>query len=182
MNLSGFATTITTERCSLRTLEPQDISPSYVRWLNDPKVNRFLESRFEEQTIETVKSFIEFNFLAEDSVLFGIFLKLDDSHVGNIKLSHVSPQHLTGEIGFVIGESDFWGQGLATEAIVALSDWCFSELKLFKLTAGCYSENQGSQRALEKSGFSVEAVLVAQVIDSFGERQDAVRLARMAKR
>jgi len=35
----------------LFVLRPDDVTDAYVRWLNDPEINRFLESRFAEHTL-----------------------------------------------------------------------------------------------------------------------------------
>ena len=37
-------------RLSLRALEHSDLNSTYLAWLNDPAVNRYLETRFLPQT------------------------------------------------------------------------------------------------------------------------------------
>jgi len=111
-------------------------------------------------------------------MLLGMFLREAGTHIGNIKLGTIDNHHCTSELGFVIGESPAWGLGFATEAISCISQWAFSELHLPKLTAGCYEQNIGSKRALEKSGFVQEAVLKKQVVDFSGNRQDIFTFAR----
>lgn len=177
MNLSNFVGTIRTGRLELVTLRPSNLSPRYVDWMNDPETNRFLESRFELHTKTKIHDFVTSALTSSDTVLFGIYLQSEPQHVGNIKLGQINLRHLTGKLGFLIGEKSLWGQGYATEAISALADWAFSELGLEKLTAGCYQENQGSRRALEKAGFHAEAVLAKQVVDQTGRRQGLLRLA-----
>ena len=178
MNLSNFVGKIEAGLLELVTLNSSNVSPPYIDWLNDPKTNRVLESQFELQTSKKVKDFVTSALTSSDSVLFGIYLQPQEQHIGNIKLSQVDFRHLTGEIGFLIGEKSLRGKGYATRAISALSDWAFSALELEKLTAGCYQENHGSRRALEKAGYHVEASLEKQVLDDSGQRHAILRLAR----
>jgi len=48
---------IRSPRLLLRTLQADDCYAIYVDWLNDPVVNRFLETRFLPQSLETLKSY-----------------------------------------------------------------------------------------------------------------------------
>lgn len=178
MNLANFVGKIEARRLELVTLDPSNVSSGYIGWMKDPETNRFLESRFELQTGRKIGDFVTSALTSSDTVLFGIYLRPQNQHIGNIKLSQVNFRHLTGEVGFLIGEESLRGMGYASEAISALSDWAFSELELEKLTAGCYQENHGSRRALEKADYHVEAVLEKQVLDDTGERQAILRLAR----
>jgi ribosomal-protein-alanine N-acetyltransferase len=76
-----------------------------------------------------------------------------------------------GMFGIVIGRSKqnkaelwykfhprFWGLGLATESIHCVLDYCFDELKLHRVEAGCAVENIGSVRVLEKVGMTKEGL------------------------
>lgn len=125
----------------------------YVSWLKDPKINAFLESRHETHTLSSVTEFVESVDKRADAILFGLFLRDTGEHIGNVKISDIEFNHGHAEIGYLIGNHEVWGKGYATEAIVAVSAFSFSILKLTKLTAGAYSQNTGSIRVLEKSGF-----------------------------
>ena len=52
--------------------------------------------------------------------------------------------------------SRFAGQGLATAAVRAISDYAFTELKLHRIEASCVPHNAASRRVLEKAGFELE--------------------------
>jgi len=169
-----------TKRLSLRTLAADDATDRYVGWLNDPEINKYLEVRFVPQTIESVRSFIGSMNDSPDNLLLGIFLKEDGAHVGNIKLGPIDPYHHRSDIGIVIGDRDQWGKGLATEAIIALSDHALGEMGLHKVYAGFYEGNVGSSRAFSKSGFVEEARLREHRLCD-GNWQDEILLSRMKK-
>ena len=68
-------------------------------------------------------------------------------------------QH-SAEIGYWLGET-FWGQGIATEALNAVSEWAFRELHLVRLCAHVFARNGASARVLEKAGYAFEGRLLA---------------------
>lgn len=156
---------IETNRLVLRSLNDQDVSKEYLFWLRDPSVNKYLEIRF-SKSIEKheLVNFINSMNNSADNLLLGIFLKKNNSHIGNIKLGPIIQEHCRSEIGFLIGEKTSWGKGYASEAISALSEYALNTLNLKKITAGCYEENIGSQRALEKAGFRLEATIPNHVV------------------
>ena len=67
----------------MRTLNIDDCSQEYVDWINDSQINRYLETRWSTQDMETVKSYVATMLESPDNLLFDIFLKEDDRHIGN---------------------------------------------------------------------------------------------------
>jgi [ribosomal protein S5]-alanine N-acetyltransferase len=67
------------------------------------------------------------------------------------------------EIGYFLAE-EYWGKGIATKAIKAATSYAFREFDIVRIYAEPYSDNQGSRKALEKSGFKLEAILKNYVI------------------
>jgi RimJ/RimL family protein N-acetyltransferase len=148
----------------LKELESNDVTQTYIDWLNDFEVNKYLESRYMNHDINTVKDFVDSYRNSEIEFLFGIFLKGSIKHIGNIKLGPINKHHKRADIGILIGDKDYWGKGFAKEAISMISQFAFDQLKLAKLTAGCYESNIGSKKAFEKSGYNVEGFLKGHVV------------------
>lgn len=67
------------------------------------------------------------------------------------------------EIGFFLSEN-FWGKGIITRAIKAATSYAFREFDIVRIYAETFSDNIGSQRALEKAGFRLEATLKRSII------------------
>jgi [ribosomal protein S5]-alanine N-acetyltransferase len=67
------------------------------------------------------------------------------------------------EIGYFLSEK-FWGRGIITSAIKAATSYAFREFDIVRVYAEPFADNQGSRRALEKAGFSLEATLKNNVI------------------
>jgi len=66
------------------------------------------------------------------------------------------------EIGYWVAE-DYWCKGIATAALLQMTDYGFSNRKFRKLCAPVLAPNIGSMRVLEKCGYQREAILKSEV-------------------
>lgn len=138
-------------------LDESHVGNAYVGWLNDARVNRFLESRFRTHTVNSTREFVRSCRSSDSTLLLGIRSRaLNDRHVGNIKLGSIDSHHGLGEIGVLVGETDAWGRGIASGAISIMCDIALEQFRLRKITAGCYASNVGSERAFVRAGFGIE--------------------------
>ena len=162
-------------RLLLRSIRPDDLNATYLEWLNDPVVNRHLETRFMPQTMESLTAYWESHRDDPACPWLAICLLNDQRHIGNIKLGPIQWLHRRADLSLFIGDCSCWGQGYASEAIALVRDWAFRELDLQKLNAGIYVGNIGSRRAFEKCGFELEGTLRQEVV-SAGQRLNVWRL------
>lgn len=148
---------LVSERLCLKRLSAAECTEIYVGWLNDPEVNKYLETRFSGiQTKASIRSFVDDVNRRGNEYLFGIFLRAGDRHIGNIKLGPVTVAHGIADVSLFIGERDAWGKGYASEAIQSITDFGFQSLGLRKLCASMYAPNEGSRRAFLKCGYREE--------------------------
>ena len=56
------------------------------------------------------------------------------------------------EIGYWIGKP-YWNQGLGTEALRGMVDWCFNKMGFYTLWSDYFVDNPASGRVMEKCGF-----------------------------
>jgi len=143
---------------SLREIELSDVTKTYHKWMNDPEVTQYLESRFKTWSLKKLRSFVRKIKSSPDYIFLAIISKEKNKHIGNIKLGPINRNHNFADIGIIIGEKSFWGKGFATEAIRLVVDYAFNRLKLHKLTAGSYINNIASIKAFKKAGFLVEGI------------------------
>jgi len=166
------------ERLHLQEVRTSDVNENYYRWMNDPEITQYLESRFYSNSIETLQEYVK-NFLGnKDNIFLAIVLKENHKLIGNIKMGPINWFHRLADIGVMIGEKDCWGKSYASEAISLLSEHAFKNLNLHKLTAGCYRPNKGSLRAFQKAGFETEGVWKKHSFFN-GKYVDAVLLGRI---
>lgn len=151
------------KQINLRQITLDDCTEKYVKWLNDPDVNQYLETKYMDQNLESIRSFVESQRENNHSILFAIIDNESDKHIGNIKIGPVHPHYNHADISYFIGEKDFWHRGIATEAIGLISGFGFDNLHLHRIEAGAYDCAIGSWRALEKCGYKREGVFKEQV-------------------
>ena len=151
---------------SLRPITLDDCTRRYVDWLNDPEVNRFLETRWQVQTLASIKNFVMEQITNEDVRMMAI--TLDDQHIGNLKIGPVNRHHGYGDLSYFIGERSLWGKGYATKAVELAVSIAFNDLKLHRLQAGIYARNQASERVLIRNGFAREGTLHNQLKTELG--------------
>ena len=140
----------------LREVRESDVNDEYYSWLNDPEINQFLETRFFPRSKNDILSYVRKMDGNPDEIFFAICIKENDKHIGNIKLGPINWIHRKGDISLVIGNKDYWGRGIAAEAIGLVIDFAFKVLNLHKLCAGYYESNIGSAKAFAKCGFIEE--------------------------
>lgn len=166
----------------LRSLDTRLARGPYAAWMRDPTVTRYLEVRFAPPDEQALESFIARMNASEDSLLLGIFPRAEPQrHIGNIKLGPIDRRHQVAALGIAIGEREYRGQGLATQAIAAVSDYAFAELELARVEAGFYADNLPSQRAFLRAGFSEEGRRPGARLCE-GARMDEVLMGRVKNR
>ncbi len=61
----------------------------------------------------------------------------------------------SAEIGYWLAEQ-FWGKGIATQAVKKMTEFAFSIFKFNRLFAGVFEGNESSLTVLEKAGYKLE--------------------------
>ena len=84
--------------------------------------------------------------------------------IGNIGLNIGKDVHrFTAELWYWLAEP-LWGQGIATLAVAAISDYGFHQLGLIRIYTAPFATNAASIRVLEKAGFKYEGRLHASAV------------------
>lgn len=148
------ATILTTNRLTLKPLSLDHLSQDYVSWLNDPEVYRYLETGG-NYTIEMLNEYLE-DVVKKDIYFWGVHLKSNDLHIGNIKIDPINNRHGLAEYGIMMGRKSEWGKGYAKEATIAVINYCFNDLNIRKLTLGVVADNFAAFALYQKLGFTVE--------------------------
>lgn len=134
-------------------------SKDYIKWLNNKKINKFLEARHQSHSRKSLNNWIDNLFDSGDNLLLGIFLKKEKIHIGNIK-AKINFQHQRAEIGILIGIKNLHRKGYGSQSINLLCDFLFDNLKLKKIYAGASEPNIASQKVFKKSKFKIESKLI----------------------
>lgn len=164
------------KKTRLRRIEREDI-PTFVRWFSDPEVREFLLINRPISHAEEEKWFE--NQLQDDgSELFAIETNDGDEnvHIGNIGLHDINWLHRHTELGVVIGEKQYWGQGYGSDAVRALLRFAFQEMNLHRIHLRVFEDNARGIRAYEKCGFKREGCMREAVFRK-GRYYDELRMS-----
>ena len=129
-----------------------------LRYANNPKIAANLRDQFPHPyTRRDAIDYLDYVRMSDIPMSFAV--EHAGEAIGGIgfKLG-VDIARLSVEMGYWLGEP-FWGQGFATRAVGASSDWAFESYKVVRIFATVFSENTPSIRVLEKCGYLREGVL-----------------------
>ncbi|MFX0033762.1 MAG: GNAT family N-acetyltransferase [Promethearchaeota archaeon] len=132
----------------------------YCKWMSDQKVRRFfrgpipvifenMKERFENPPNGKFKEFIDFT----------IIHKQDQKPIGTCGLNRINWVNQWANAFIYIGEIEYWGNDIATEAVQLVLQYGFEELNLHKISGRVAVENVGSWKVAEKVGFTLEGII-----------------------
>lgn len=147
---------LTSERLFYKRLSIEHLSTEYLNWINDQKVNMYLETKG-NYTMDMLKSYIEEQYKKE-VYFWAIHLKDSDKHIGNIKIDPINPELNTAEYGILLGDRLNWGKGYAKEATIRILTYCFEELNLSSITLGVIDDNITAVKLYKNIGFTIDEV------------------------
>lgn len=140
----------------LRTIKVSDYHDLF-EYGKDPLVTKFLTWGPMVLSIEAKRSIKEIfyprikNGIPRGYAIIDIEKK---KMIGTVDFHSKVKDAKIAEIGYVI-HKDYWGQGIMTQAVKKLIDLGFSYLEYDKIIIKHLSKNIGSQKVIEKSGFTL---------------------------
>jgi ribosomal-protein-alanine N-acetyltransferase len=148
---------LTTDRLLLRHQELDDLDALWALY-SDPAVVRYIPDapRTREETLEQIEWFQHGHPRHPELGLWATVLKESGQFIGRCGLLPwtIDGQHEV-EVAFALAQAH-WGQGLATEAALAIRDYAFQTLGLTRLVCLIDHGNVASERVAEKIGMAFE--------------------------
>ncbi|WP_408895229.1 GNAT family N-acetyltransferase [Paenibacillus taichungensis] len=148
-----------TERIILREIKFEDIDQIYDCFSNKETMKYYGQEPFTEK--EQAKSLINhFHTIYQErkGMRWGIQLKDQEHLIGTIGFNLWSQKYKRAELGFEILPG-YWRQGYATEIIPEILKYGFKELKLARIGAIVFLENDASNKIMLNLGFEHEGIL-----------------------
>jgi len=168
---------LTTSRLRLQPFQAADINESYLTWLNDPEVTRYSNQRFHQHTAESCAAYLA--SFARTSNSFLVIEHLENQQPIGTATVYRNKRHGTADIGLMVGERRYWGQGYGREAWQAVLEALLAEAGMRKITGGTARPNRAMVRIMEQSGMELEAVRARQELIE-GQPVDLLYYARFA--
>lgn len=156
VNFSPFPV-LTTERLVLRKTVMTDANEIFFL-RSDADVLKYID-RAPAESLDEARAFVQLitdNIDNNIGVSWAITRKEDDMLIGSIAIWRINKEHHRGEVGYVLHPAH-QGKGIMHEALKAVIDYGFRDMKLHSLEANINPGNMSSQRVLERVGFVREA-------------------------
>lgn len=132
-------------------------------WRTHPDVNRWMLSttvdpeRYRRAWLDSVADPLDHSVMAllGDRVVGTGSLEVSDAMGQGAREADSPWAGAQASLGYLLDPA-VHGQGLGTEIVTALLSVAFDELGLHRVTAGCFADNIGSWRVMEKGGMRRE--------------------------
>jgi [ribosomal protein S5]-alanine N-acetyltransferase len=140
--------------CIVRDWAAGDLH-SLVRHANNRNIWMNLRDRFPHPYTEaTGRDFLAHIAKQHPSTVWAI--EVDGEAAGGIGIVPLTDvERVSAEVGYWLGEA-FWGRGIVTEALVAVTKEAFRLFDLQRIFALPFADNAASIRVLEKAGYVLE--------------------------
>lgn len=137
---------------TIRRFNEADI-PNKVKWINDPRNNGFLHY---DLPLEAGKTLAWFQKNKDRTDRYDAVIEADGVACGLIGLLSIDYKNRKAEYYVSMGEPDYKGKGVSTQASRLLLAYAFEALGLNRVYLYTEVENIPAQRLFEKLGFSKE--------------------------
>jgi RimJ/RimL family protein N-acetyltransferase len=141
-------------KCTLRPWKETDID-NLVKFANNYNIAKNLTDTFPHPyTQQDGMKFITTAIQMQPTRLFAI--DVNGEAVGSVGIFPQTDIHAkNAEMGYMLSEK-YWGQGIMTEAVKLMVEYCFKTFDITRIFARPFGTNKSSQRVLEKAGFTLE--------------------------
>ncbi len=149
---------IVTDRLILRRMKKTDYRDMY-EYACNPEVTRYLTWEPHPNPTYTIRylAYVATRYRAGEFFDWAVTLKDSGKMIGTCGFTSFSYPHNVGEIGYVLNP-DYWGRGIAAEAVRAVMRFGFFTLNLHRIEAKYMVGNDRSRRVMEKAGMVFEGI------------------------
>lgn len=152
---------IETDRLILRKLRLDDSEAAFQNWTSDSKVTEFLRwpTHYSiDTTQEIIKMWVD-NYAEDNFYQWAIVLKDgNDKPIGTIGVVDQNEELDILHIGYCIG-SKWWHKGITSEALSAIIQFFFEEVKANRIESQHDPHNPNSGKVMLKCGLKYEGTL-----------------------
>jgi RimJ/RimL family protein N-acetyltransferase len=141
----------------LRPVHPEEDLPMFMKWLNDPEVNRFIQAVHPVSLYEE-KEYLEKLHTRKSDVVFAIETIKNPKFIGVVGLHGINLRDRHATTGALIGEKDCWGKGYGSEAKMFLLYHAFYNLNLRRISSAAIDFNERSKNCIQKTGYFQEGI------------------------
>lgn len=128
------------QKISLKTLSLAHISSSYLDWMNDPVLTKYLEIGVVQLTKKDLEDYI-LNSPKNGRRNYAIITSESKDHIGNCSIYDINEQDKSYEIGWIIGDKNFSYGLYASMAMFELHKIALLDLGLERCRGAVLKDN-----------------------------------------
>lgn len=153
---------IITKRLVLRKFSLDDTFFVFKNWTSDKDVVKYLKWQVHLDANVTKKIISQWvnNYSVSNFYKWAITLKENTNEpIGDICVNALDENTQTATVGYCLGKR-YWNKGIMTEALNAVINFLFNEVKLNKIEATHDVNNVNSGKVMEKCGMKYEKLIL----------------------
>jgi ribosomal-protein-alanine N-acetyltransferase len=150
--------TLETTRLLLRRMKPTDCHDMF-EYASKPEVTEFLlwEPHKDIRQTHDYLEYLQTRYRIGDFYDWAVVDKAKSKMIGTCGLTSIDFVNNCAEVGYVLNP-DYWGIGIATEALTKVMQFAFLELNAHRIEARYIIGNDRSRRVMEKCGMTFEGI------------------------
>ena len=145
-----------TERLILRRMKVEDAGDMY-EYACQPEVTKYLtwSPHTSRDYTRDYLTYVQKQYEEGEYYDWALIYKEEMKMIGTCGFTSFDDENNAGEIGYVLNP-DYWGKGLAAEAVREVLKFGFQRLNLHRIEAKHIEGNNQSRRVMEECGMSYE--------------------------
>jgi RimJ/RimL family protein N-acetyltransferase len=144
------------EQVWLRPLEPADLEATS---LEESDLAHYAGFRRSFSRAEGERFLQKMASHPDENIQFTICLLGQNESIGGVGLREVDRLNGSAEVSIFISQPSEWSKGLGTDAMRALLDFAFGEMRLERVWLRVFDYNERAVRSYEKAGYAKEVLL-----------------------
>lgn len=145
-------------RIYLRAFEPDDYRTT-ILWRRDDEIWGMLGGPKYYVSEAFEKKWIQNEIFDSKDVKLAVCLVENNLHIGNVYFTEINQINQSCHSHVLIGNKEYWGKGLACEALTEGIRYMYEERNIHRFEARILESNTSSVRMHEKCGFLQEGFL-----------------------
>lgn len=138
---------------NLWKIEQQDLADHY-RWANNDNIRRLVGGAPRPRNVAEIEAWYK-TVLNDSSQEVFTVKSAQAKSMGWAQLSDINSVNGSADVGLVVDEA-WWNQGIGHDALAALAQYAFEDLRLHRLSAEILTVNLPSIKLFTRLGFQLE--------------------------
>jgi len=147
---------IQSDELVIKPLKHQDVDEIYINNLNDNTYMKYMYLHNDIHTKDSVFEYIDSSDISELEKLYGIFIKEENTHIGNIRLSGWDKANNKLDSTGILIFKEYTGKGFGYKSLKLLIEYVFENFDIIRIGSWIYEDNKPSLKIFKKVGFNIE--------------------------